>query len=122
MRKASIKGRLIAAGLSAAVAFAAAAPAAATPALWYVLAQINRSVNTCVERARAALASEIDGKMTVNSPHVGLVNQDLNIAINYQSRGGGALAILIVAHRNSVNEARGVALNIRSGIQSGVFE
>ena len=97
---------------------------AAPPSLFYSLLPLNHSQETCMKRAHAAVASEIKGgKLDKREDNISLVNDDFNIGVHCRKTDKNkSFVTIVVAHRTSVNEAKGVALNIRSGMESGIFE
>jgi hypothetical protein len=95
----------------------------ASPALFYSLLSLNRSKAECLQRAHAAVASEVSGKLMKRSDDVALVNQDFNLAVHCRATGSNTCFVtIIVAHRSSFPEAKGLALNIRRGMETGIFE
>lgn len=108
-----------------AIAFAATSSvaAAAAPALFYSLLPVHQKQATCLKRAHAVVASEVSGKLEVRSDNVSLVNEDFNIGVHCRATGSNdSYVTIVVAHRTSFTEARGVALNIRKGMETGVVE
>ncbi len=76
-----------------------------------------------MRRAHAAVASEVAGQITKRADDVALVNDDYNLAVHCRKTGDKtSFVTIIVAHRSSFNEAKGLALNIRRGMETGVFE
>ena len=96
---------------------------AAPPSLFYSLLPLNHNQETCMKRAYATVASEISGKIDQRADNISLVNDDFNIGVHCRATGSKtSYATIVVAHRASFNEAKGVALNIRRGMQTGVNE
>jgi hypothetical protein len=96
---------------------------AAPPALFYSLLPLKHSQETCMKRAHATLASEVSGKIDKHADNISLVNDDFNIGVHCRSTGNKtSFATIVVAHRTSFNEAKGVALNIRRGMETGINE
>ena len=97
---------------------------AAPPSLFYSLLTLNLSKEDSLKRASAAVASEVQGKIMKRPDDVALVNE------SPQPRGvccrkidsKKTLAIIIVAHNASFDKAKGLALNIRRGMETGLFE
>ena len=97
---------------------------AAPPSLFYSLLPLNHSQETCMKRAFATVASEIKGgKIDKRADNISLVNDDFNIGVHCRDTGKNkSFATIVVAHRTSFNEAKGVALNIRRGMETGINE
>jgi hypothetical protein len=96
---------------------------AAPPSLFYSLLPLNHGQGTCMKRAYATVASEVSGKIDRSADNVSLVNDDFNIGVHCRATGNNSsFATIVVAHRTSFNEAKGVALNIRRGMETGVNE
>jgi hypothetical protein len=96
---------------------------AAPPSLFYSLLPLHKSQAACLKRATAVVGSEVSGKIDVRSDNVSLVNDDFNIGVHCRATGANdSYVTIVVAHRASFNEARGVALNIRRGMETGVIE
>ena len=96
---------------------------AAPPSLFYSLLPLKHSQATCMKRAYATLASEVSGKIDKRADNVSLVNNDFNIGVHCRDTGKTtSFATIVVAHRTSFDEARGVALNIRRGMETGINE
>jgi hypothetical protein len=103
--------------------FCAVEAEGAPPALFYSLLSLNHSKADCLKRAQAAVASEVAGKLMKRSDDVALVNQDFNLVVHCRATGGNTCFVtIIVAHRSSFPEAKGLALNIRRGMETGIFE
>jgi hypothetical protein len=85
---------------------------------------VNHSKADCLKRAQAAVASEVaGGKLMKRSDDVALVNQDFNLVVHCRATGSNTCFVtIIVAHRSSFPEAKGLALNIRRGMETGIFE
>ena len=50
-------------------------------------------------------------------------SKDYNVAVHCRKSGANTTFVTImVAHRSSFNEAKGLALNIRRGMETGLFE
>ena len=97
--------------------------AAAPPSLFYSLLPLKHSQATCMNRAFATLASEVSGKIDRRADNISLVNADFNIGVHCRDTGKNtSFATIVVAHRASFDEARGVALNIRRGMETGINE
>jgi hypothetical protein len=95
----------------------------AAPSLFYSLLSIDRSMDSCLKRAYKAVASEVAGEIINRSEDVALVNKDYNLAVHCRKTGANTTFVTImVAHRSSFNEAKGLALNIRRGMETGLFE
>ena len=93
------------------------------PSLFYSLLSIDRSKDSCLKRAHTAMASEIAGEIIKRTDDVALVNKDYNVAVHCRKAGANTTFVTImVAHRSSFNEAKGLALNIRRGMETGLFE
>ena len=76
-----------------------------------------------MKRAHATLATEVSGKLDKRADNVSLVNDDFNIGVHCRKTGSNtSFATIVVAHRASFNEAKGVALNIRRGMETGINE
>jgi hypothetical protein len=76
-----------------------------------------------MKRAQATLASEVAGKIDKRADNFSLVNDNFNIGVHCRSTGKNkSFATIVVAHRTSFTEARGVALNIRRGLETGINE
>ncbi len=96
---------------------------AAPPSLFYSLLPLNHSQETCMKRAHATVASEVSGKIDKRADNVSLVNDDFNIGVHCRATGNNkSFVTIVVAHRASFNEAKGVALNIRRGMETGINE
>ena len=96
---------------------------AAAPSLFYSLLSIDRSLDSCLKRAHKAVASEVAGEIINRAEDVALVNKDYNLAVHCRKTGANTTFVTImVAHRSSFNEAKGLALNIRRGMETGLFE
>jgi hypothetical protein len=96
---------------------------AAPPSLFYSLLSLKHSQDTCMKRAFATVASEVSGKIDRRADNVSLVNDDFNIGVHCRDMGKNtSFATIVVAHRTSFDEAKGVALNIRRGIETGINE
>ena len=96
---------------------------AAPPSLFYSLLALDHDRDTCMKRAFASLASEISGTIERRTDNVSLVNDDFNIGVHCRTTGADkSFATIVVAHRASFKEARGVALNIRRGMETGIIE
>ena len=96
---------------------------AAPPSLFYSLLPLKHSQATCMKRAYATVASEVSGKVDKRADNVSLVNDDFNIGVHCRETGKNtSFATIVVAHRTSFDEARGVALNIRRGMETGIVE
>jgi hypothetical protein len=110
--------------LAIALLAAVAIPAIAEPpALFYSLLPLKHDQKTCMNRAYAAVATEVSGKISKRSDNISLVNDDFNIGVHCRSTGRNtSFSTIVVAHRTSFVEAKGVALNIRSGMKTGIFE
>jgi hypothetical protein len=95
---------------------------AAPPGLFYSLLPLNHSQETCMKRALATISSEVKGgKLDKRVDNVSLVNDDFNIGVHCRDTGKNkSFATIVVAHRSSFDEARGVALNIRRGMETGI--
>jgi hypothetical protein len=95
----------------------------APPSLFYSLLSIDRSKDTCLKRAHMAMASEVAGEIIRRDDDVALVNKEYNVAVHCRKSGANTTFVTImVAHRSSFNEAKGLALNIRRGMETGLFE
>ena len=102
---------------------ATAIAVAAPPSLFYSLLPLHKSQAACLKRAAAVVRSEVSGTLDVRSDNVSLVNDDFNIGVHCRATGGNdSYVTIVVAHRASFTEARGVALNIRRGMETGVVE
>ena len=76
-----------------------------------------------MKRAYATVASEIRGQIAKRADNVSLLNDDFNIGVHCRATGNNrSFATIVVAHRTSFNEAKGVALNIRGGRETGINE
>lgn len=77
-----------------------------------------------MKRAYATVASEIKGgKIDKRADNVSLVNDDFNIGVHCRNTGKNkSFATIVVAHRATFDEAKGVALNIRRGMETGINE
>jgi hypothetical protein len=54
---------------------------------------------------------------------VALVNEEYNLAVHCRKIDGKKTFVtIIVAHNASFAEAKGLALNIRRGMETGIFE
>jgi hypothetical protein len=96
---------------------------AAPPSLFYSLLPLHKSQAACLKLAAAVVRSEVSGTLDVRSDNVSLVNEDFNIGVHCRATGANdSYVTIVVAHRASFNEARGVALNIRRGMETGVVE
>jgi hypothetical protein len=97
---------------------------AAPPSLFYSLLPLNHSQETCMKRAHGAVASEIKGgKIDKRADNISLVSDDFNIGVHCRDTGKNkSFVTIVVAHRTSFNGAKGVALNIRAGMETGIFE
>jgi len=96
---------------------------AAPPSLFYSLLSLKHSQDTCMNRAFATVASEVSGKIDRRADNVSLVNDDFNIGVHCRNISKNtSFATIVVAHRTSFDEAKGVALNIRRGIETGINE
>lgn len=97
---------------------------AAPPSLFYSLLPLKHNHETCMKRAHATVASEVKGgKLDKRADNVSLVNDDFNIAVHCRDTGKNkSFATIVVAHRSSFDEAKGVALNIRRGMETGINE
>jgi len=96
---------------------------AAPPSLFYSLLTLKHSQATCMKRAFATVASEVSGKIDRRADNVSLVNDDFNIGVHCRDTGKNtSFVTIVVAHRTSFDEARGVALNIRRGMETGINE
>jgi hypothetical protein len=97
--------------------------AGAPPALFYSLLTLNHSKEESLKRAQTAVASEVSGKLMKRADDVALVNPDFNLAVHCRATGSKTCFVtIIVAHRSSFPEAKGLALNIRRGMETGIFE
>jgi hypothetical protein len=93
------------------------------PSLFYSLLPLKRSQETCMKRAHAAGATEVKGKLDKRPDNISLVNDDFNIGVHCRKTGNdSSFVTIVVVHRSSFNEAKGVALNIRAGMEKGIFE
>jgi hypothetical protein len=123
----TMSGRFIAASLkmlfiSSLASFATPA-FAAPPSLFYSLLSLKHSQETCMKRAHATVATEVSGKLDKRADNVSLVNDDFNIGVHCRKTGNNtSFATIVVAHRASFNEAKGLALNIRRGMETGINE
>jgi hypothetical protein len=96
---------------------------AAPPSLFYSLLSLQHKQETCMKRAHATVATEVAGKLDKRADNISLVNDDFNIGVHCRRTGNNtSFATIVVAHRASFNEARGVALNIRRGMETGINE
>jgi hypothetical protein len=96
---------------------------AGPPSLWYSTLNLNLSKEDALKRAYAAVASEVSGKLLRRENDVALANDQFNLAVYCQRiESKKTFVIIIVAHKTSLNEAKGLALNIRRGIETGIFE
>jgi len=96
---------------------------ATPPSLFYSLLELDRDQKSCMTRAHAAVASEVSGTIERRTDNVSLVNEDFNIGVHCRATGKKkSFATIVVAHRTSFDEAKGVALNIRRGMETGLFE
>jgi hypothetical protein len=97
---------------------------AAPPSLFYSLLPLNHSQETCMRRAHATVASEIKGgKIEKRADNISLVSDDFNIGVHCRDTGKNkSFVTIVVAHRTSFDEAKGVALNIRGGMETGINE
>ena len=96
---------------------------AAPPSLFYSLLPLKHSQATCMKRAFATVASEVSGKIDRRADNVSPVNDDFNIGVHCRDAGmNTSFATIVVAHRTSFDEARGIALNIRRGMETGINE
>jgi hypothetical protein len=95
----------------------------APPALFYSLLSLNHGKEESLKRAQAAVASEVSGKLMKRADDVALVNPDFNLAVHCRATGSKTCFVtIIVAHRSSFPEAKGLALNIRRGMETGIYE
>jgi hypothetical protein len=109
--------------LSALLALLVIPSFAAPPSLFYSLLSLNRDQETCMKRAYATVASEVSGKISKRADNVSLVNDDFNIGVHCRDTGKNkSFATIVVAHQSSFDEAKGVALNIRRGMETGINE
>lgn len=96
---------------------------AAPPSLFYSLLSLKHSQATCMKRAFATVASEVSGKIDKRADNVSFVNDDFNIGVHCRDTGKNtSFVTIVVAHRTSFDEARGIALNIRRGMETGINE
>ncbi|HEY5704890.1 MAG TPA: hypothetical protein VIS96_04885 [Terrimicrobiaceae bacterium] len=96
---------------------------AAPPSLFYSLLPLNLSKEDSLKRAYAAVSSEVKGKIMRRSDDVALVNEEYNLAVHCRKIDEKKTFVtIIVAHDSSFNEAKGLALNIRRGMETGIFE
>ncbi|HEY5769288.1 MAG TPA: hypothetical protein VIS71_05515 [Terrimicrobium sp.] len=96
---------------------------AATPSLFYSFLTLNLSKEDSLKRAYAAVSSEVAGKLMKRSDDVALVNEEYNLAVHCRKLDSKkTLVTIIVAHNASFAEAKGLALNIRRGMETGIFE
>jgi hypothetical protein len=96
---------------------------AAPPSLFYSVLAVNLSKEDSLKRAYAAVASEVQGKIMKRSDDVALVNEEYNLAVYCRKIDSKkTFAIIIVAHNASFDKAKGLALNIRRGMETGLFE
>jgi hypothetical protein len=111
-------------GIALLALLAGATGASATPpSLFYSLLALNRDQATCMRRAYASLASQVSGKIDRRTDNISLVNDDFNIGVHCRDTGKGrSFATIVVAHSSSFKEAKGVALNIRRGMETGIVE
>ncbi len=96
---------------------------ASPPSLFYSLLSINHSKDTCLKRANAAVASEVAGSILKRADEVALVNEEYTLAVHCRKTGDKkSFVTIIVAHNASFDKAKGLALNIRAGMETGLFE
>jgi hypothetical protein len=96
---------------------------AAPPSLWYSTLNLNLTKEDALKRAYAAVASEVSGKLYKRENDVALANDQFNLVVYCQRiESKKTFVIIIVAHKTSLNEAKGLALNIRRGMETGIFE
>jgi hypothetical protein len=95
----------------------------APPSLFYSLLSLKHSQETCMKRAHATVATEVAGKLDKRADNISLINDDFNIGVHCRKTGNNtSFATIVVAHRASIKEAQGVALNIRRGMETGINE
>ena len=95
----------------------------ASPSLFYSLLPLNHGKRDCLNRAYATVASEVSGQILKRADDVALVNSDFNLAVHCRRTGNKtSFVTIIVTHRASFKEAKGLALNIRHGMETGVLE
>lgn len=95
----------------------------ASPSLFYSLLPLNHGKKDCLNRAYATVASEVSGQILKRADDVALVNSDFNLAVHCRRTGNKtSFVTIIVTHRSSFKEAKGLALNIRHGMETGLLE
>ncbi len=96
---------------------------AAPPSLFYSLLPLNLSKEDSLKRAYAAVSTEVKGKLMKRPDDVALVNEEYNLAVHCRKIDSKKTFVtIIVAHNASFAEAKGLALNIRRGMETGIFE
>ena len=96
---------------------------AAPPSLFYSFLPLNMSKEDSLKRAYAAVSSEVKGKVMKRPDDVALVNEEYNLAVHCRKIDEKKTFVtIIVAHNTNFNEAKGLALNIRRGMETGIFE
>lgn len=95
----------------------------ASPSLFYAVLPLNHGKKDCLNRAYTAIASEITGQTLKRADDVALVNNDYNLAVHCRrTRDKKSVVTIIVTHRSSFQEAKGLALNILRGMETGQLE
>ena len=93
------------------------------PSLFYSFLSIKHGKDACLKRAHAAVASEVAGKIMKRTDDVALVSDEYNLSVHCRKTSAStSFVTIVVAHRSSFNEAKGLALNIRRGMETGLFE
>jgi hypothetical protein len=65
----------------------------------------------------------VAGKLMKRSDDVALVNEEYNLAVHCRATGNNTCFVtIIVAHKSNFPKAKGLALNIRRGMETGIFE
>ena len=95
----------------------------APSSLFYSLLSINHSKDTCLKRAHAAVASKAAGSILKCADDLALVNEEYNLAVHCRKTGDKkGFVTIIVVHNASFDKAKCLALNIRRGTETGLFE
>lgn len=95
----------------------------ASPSLFYSMLPLNYSKKDCLNRAYATVASEVTGQILQRADDVALVNSEINLAVHCRRTGSKtSFVTIIVTHRSNFKEAKGLALNIRHGMETGQIQ
>ncbi len=95
----------------------------ASPSLFYTVLPLNVGKKDCLNRAYTAIASEITGQILPRADDVALVNNDYNLAVHCRRTSDKkSFVTIIVTHRSSFQEAKGLALSIQHGMETDLVK